>query len=179
MVATVPALLITGPPGAGKTTVASEISELLDEARVPHALVDFDSLRWCYPRSTHDPYRVELGLTNLAAIWPNFQAHGATRLILADVLESREHLSRIHIAVPGSEFFVVRLQASQVTLASRLRGREMGSGLERMLRRTAELAVEMEQTKVEDLLVYTDGKSVTSVAHEILACSVWSVSPRP
>ena len=177
MAETIPVLLITGPPGVGKTSVAIEISELLDHARVAHALVDLDSLRWCYPRPAHDPFRVELALKNLAAVWSNFQAAGATRLILADVLEAREELEGFRIAIPNGTFFVVRLQASVVTLAERLRGREIGSGLERMLSRTVELAGQMEESRVEDLLVNTEGKSVTAVAREVLARSGWMTFP--
>jgi adenylylsulfate kinase len=90
----VPVLLITGPPGVGKTAVAAEVSELLDQAGAAHAFVDIDSLRWCYPRPAQDRFRVALAMNNLAAIWTNFQAAGAARLILADVLESRGDLER-------------------------------------------------------------------------------------
>lgn len=41
----VPILLITGPPGVGKTAVASEVSELLEQAQISHAQVDIDALR--------------------------------------------------------------------------------------------------------------------------------------
>ena len=58
-------LLVTGPVGVGKSSVASEVSELLDQAGVAHALVDVDSLRWCYPRRSSDPFRIELAMNNL------------------------------------------------------------------------------------------------------------------
>ncbi len=41
MEVTVPVLLITGPSVVGKTTVASEVSERLDQAQVAHAFVDY------------------------------------------------------------------------------------------------------------------------------------------
>lgn len=34
-----PVILVTGPVGIGKTTVAGEMSELLEQAGVPHAFV--------------------------------------------------------------------------------------------------------------------------------------------
>jgi hypothetical protein len=72
--------------------VASEVSELLDQAGVAHAFVDIDSLRWCYPRSAHTRFRGQLAIKDLAAIWANFQEAGAACLVLADVLESRDDL---------------------------------------------------------------------------------------
>jgi adenylylsulfate kinase-like enzyme len=40
MTASVPVLLVTGPVGVGKSTVAAEGARLLRQAGVPHALVD-------------------------------------------------------------------------------------------------------------------------------------------
>lgn len=169
----IPALLITGPIGAGKTAVASEVSELLSGANVAHAMVDVDSLRECHPSPPHDPYNVELAMRNLAAVWRNYRAAGAGRLILADVLETREDLGRYREVVPGVSIQVVRLRAAPETLASRVRRRELGSALERHARRAAELAAQMERTRVEDVLVDTDGKPVTEVAREVLVRTGW------
>ena len=174
MVDHIPVMLITGPIGVGKTTVAAEVSELLDKAGVAHALVDIDTLRWCYPRPPHDPFRLELAMKNLAAIWNNFQEVGATRLVLATVLESRDDLEWYRGAIPGADILVIRLHASLHTLRSRVEQREVGSGLDRHLRRAAELTTLMERNKVENILVNTEGKSVATLAREILDCSNWT-----
>ncbi len=166
-------LRITGPPGVGKTTVASEVSELLDEAGVAHAFVDIDSLRWCYPRPAHDRFRVQFAMKNLAAVWANFQEAGAACLVLADVVESRDELERYRAAVPGAVITVVRLQASAPALAERLGRREVGSALERHLRRAAELADLMQRRQVEDALIDTEGKSISDVARETLLRANW------
>jgi adenylylsulfate kinase-like enzyme len=178
VVAQVPVLLITGPVGVGKTSVAFEVSERLDRAGVHHALVDVDSLRWCYPPPPEDPFRSRLALRNLAAVWPNFRAMGATRLVLVDVVETRAQLDGYRAAVSGAAVLVVRLRASPETLAARVRRRETGSALERHLRRAAELAASMEQARVEDLLVETDGRSIEEVAREVLTLSRW-LRPAP
>jgi len=170
----VPVLIITGPPGVGKTTVAAEVSELLDSAGVAHAYVDIDSLRWCYPRPPGDRFRNTLAMKNLAAVWVNFQAAGAGRLVLADVVEARDDLERYRIAVPGAEIVVVRLQASLRALEHRLAQREVGSGLERHLRRAAELVALMEQKRVADITIDTDNKPVTAVARAVLVQSGWA-----
>jgi adenylylsulfate kinase len=173
----VPVMLITGPVGVGKTTVATQVSELLESVELAHAFVDIDSLRWSYPSPAHDRFRTELAMKNLAAIWPNFLSAGATRLVLADVLESREELEQYRAAVPGADILVVRLQASLDTLLSRLRLREIGAGLDWHLQRAAELSQQMERDKVEDLLVNTEGKSINAIAREILIRSNWAEIP--
>ena len=50
----VPTIIVTGPVGVGKTTVANEMGMLLLGAKVPHATVDFDQLTACYPRPADD-----------------------------------------------------------------------------------------------------------------------------
>ena len=49
MTAPVPVLLITGPVGVGKSTIAAQAAWLLREADVPHALVDLDQIEQCWP----------------------------------------------------------------------------------------------------------------------------------
>lgn len=169
----IPVLVITGPIGVGKTTVAAEASELLDGAGIAHAMVDIDSLRWCYPRPSHDRFRIGLAMRNLAAVWANFRATGATRLILADVVESRDHLDRYRAAVPGAQIVVVRLAASRGTLARRVQRRELGSGRDRHLQRASELAQVMDRNAGEDVLVHVDGKAVTEIAREVLMHTRW------
>jgi Transposase, Mutator family len=172
----VPVLLVTGPVGVGKTSVAFEVSELLEEAGVPHAVVDVDTLRWCYPAPPGDPFRVNLAMQNLAAIWPNFQAQGAKRLLLVDVIESRDQLTRIVAAVPGAEILIIRLRATLETLVTRVRQRETGLARDRLIQRAVELAASMERAAVEHIVVDTDGRTVLEVAQDVLVRTGWRAS---
>lgn len=173
----VPMVVVTGPVGVGKTAVASAISDLLDRAGVAHAMVDADHLRWCYPRDPRDPFRVALGLRNLAAVWANYRDAGAGRLVLADVVESPAGLAGYRAAIPGAAIVVVRLQAPLPTIARRLAGRETGASLDWHRRRAAELDEIMARNGVGDLTVETEGRTVAAVAQEALARVGWSKTP--
>jgi deoxyadenosine/deoxycytidine kinase len=164
-------LVITGPVGVGKTTVAAELSELLGQTRQAHALVDLDWLRWCYPSPADDPFQLALGLQNLAAVWSRYRAAGAARLILVDVVESRATLASYQTAIPGADILLVRLHADLPTLYSRLAGRERGVSLAWHQQRAAELTTIMAQAQLEDLLVDTTGRSPLDIAKEIIALS--------
>src|SRR5258708_36649636 len=96
-------LLVTGPVGVGKTTVALEASDLLEAAGVPHAVIDVDALSWCYRTPVNDPFHNRLALRNLRCVWANFAAAGAARLILARVIEARDELGAFRQAVPGAQ----------------------------------------------------------------------------
>lgn len=166
-------LVITGPVGAGKTAVAGALADLLTEAGGAHAVVDQDWLRSCFPRPADDPFHAALGLRNLAAVWANFRAAGAERLIVADVVETREQRAGYEAAAPGAQLAVVRLHAALPTLLKRLASRETGAGLVWHQQRAVELTEIMDRNRVEDLLVETDGKSVMEVAREVATRIGW------
>jgi adenylylsulfate kinase len=49
MTTPVSVLVITGPVGVGKSTIANEAAWLLRRADVPHALVDLDRIEQSWP----------------------------------------------------------------------------------------------------------------------------------
>jgi predicted kinase len=123
----IPTILITGPVGSGKTTVAIEASAQLEAAEIAHALVDADELDRIFPAPPGDPHKTALTQRNFAAVWENLRAAGAPRLFLTMVAASLEReLAWLHEAVPGAQITVVRLRASESTLLDRVRQREVG-----------------------------------------------------
>lgn len=173
MVERIPVMVITGPVGVGKTTIAGDISTLLADAGIPHACVDVDALRDAWPAPPGDRFNTALGLRNLAAIWRNFQAAGAERVVLADVVERRGDLDGYREAIPGAEVTLVRLRAPVATLQDRVGKREAGAGRDWHLHRAAELAQQMDRDALEDILIETDGRAPQDIAREILARSGW------
>jgi adenylylsulfate kinase len=135
--------------------------------------IDLDWLRWCYPSPADNPFQLELGIQNLAAVWSHYQAAGAVRLILVDVVETHATLESYQTAIPHAETLLVRLHADLATLRQRLAGREMGASLAWHQQRAAKLTTLMEQARLEDLLVDTMGRSALDIAQEIIARTGW------
>jgi predicted kinase len=168
----VPVLLITGPVGVGKSTVAIEAARLLREADVPHALVDLDDVERCWPVPDDDPWNERVAHRNLACMWANFRDAGASRLLVVRVLEARSLLRRIAEAVPGAEITVVRLRAPLDVVRARIRAREAGDP-SWFLGAAAHTAEVFERAGVEDYLVDNEDRSVTAVAAELLRRTGW------
>jgi hypothetical protein len=169
--ADVPVLVITGTMGSGKTTMLGEASDLLTARGIAHAAVDLDTLGMGHlPECAwaNLPYR------NLSSVWQNFVAAGATRLLIAEAIETVGELDRIREAIPGAQIIVCRLTASLETMQRRVSQREPGMCRDVFVGRVAELEAIIEAASVEDFaLVTDDGQSLTDVASEMLLLANW------
>lgn len=174
-VARVPTLLISGPVGVGKSTVADEVSSLLSRREVPHTLVDLDVLAATFPRPDDDPFHQQLGLDNLASIWTNARAAGSRNLVIARVVEHATDLDGYRVAVPGAEVVVVQLRASEAVLLERVDRRECGSGRAWHRARAVELARQLDDAPGD--VIDTTGRAATHVAAEVVDTVGWEVDP--
>jgi predicted kinase len=173
MPAPVPVLVVTGPVGVGKSTVAAEAARLLRAANVPHAVIDLAGIGTCWPTPADDPWNERLAHRNLACMWANFRTAGADRLLLTRVLEARSLLQHVVEAVPGAEVTVVRLRAPLEVLQARIRSREAAADPGWFLGAAAYTAEVLETAGVEDHLVDNQDRSVGEVAEEVLRLVGW------
>jgi predicted kinase len=168
----VPTLVLTGTVGSGKSTVAAEINDALAELKVPNAAVDLDALVWQWPSTSK--WNNDLMFENLASLWPNYQAHGATHLILARVLEDRAELDRYRAAVPGAEITVCRLTTPEPLRLERLHERmPPGPSRDWHLARSVELEGILADRACEDFEVEHGDRPIREVALEVLSRAGW------
>jgi hypothetical protein len=166
--------LITGPPGVGKSQVSMEASDALEQAEVSHAAIDLDGLELVWPAPDQD-----LVFRNLACLWSNYAAAGASRLILTRVLESRSELDNYREAVPGAAITVCRLRAEPATLVRRIEERGETDYVRGPLQRhTVELARAMHEAALEDFLFDAENNSAADIALDILHRTGWLPVPR-
>ena len=64
----VPVLVISGPPGVGKTTVVWEVLSRATELDEAPAMADLDLLDAAWPAPEDDPFQHRLKASNLAAV---------------------------------------------------------------------------------------------------------------
>jgi len=166
-------LVISGPAGVGKTSVANEVSAQLRAADVAHAVIDTDALDDVYPVPDEQWRLTE---RNLASVWQSFRELGTSRLILVGVYMHREsELSWIRRASGVDRLMLVRLSASERTLGERVGRREIGSGHDVQLARTRLQANELAEEAVpQAAVIETDQRTVPDIAAEIVELLGWS-----
>lgn len=171
-----PSLLVTGTIGTGKTVVAVESGELIAATGLTAAVVDLDWLAWVRPPSSalFEKDAVHgLVVRNFAAIWPNLRDAGAQRFVLARALTTRAEVDAIGDAIPDGDLFVVRLTATPETIRARLEARDSGATLQEHLAQSVEFDRLLDDARIADATVATDGRGVRDVARAVLAAAGW------
>jgi adenylylsulfate kinase-like enzyme len=170
----IPLAVISGPVGVGKTTIGYEVAEMLETRLVPHTFIDFDQLRYTWPRPPDDRWGNRLGIANLIDVWHNCRAAGSRNLIISYVVETQDFIERLQKAIPDSRIVTFQLSAQPATLQARVNKREMGSAAQWHINRAVELTGILAQDQVPcDYRIDTDQRRVTDIAAEIVSRVAW------
>jgi adenylate kinase family enzyme len=163
---TVLAVVLTGPPGAGKTAVLTALSDALSDDDISHAAVEVEALVW-----THPALSDEQRWRQVHTACTLYREAGHRLLLVAETLETNDDLTALQGAVGADEYFVVRLQAQPATLVERIVHREPPgwSGLAALVEHTQELALSMPALDGVDLVLTTDGQHPEEMAARIRA----------
>ncbi len=111
-------VLITGVYGSGKSSVAAEISYLLERRRQPYALLDLDYLGWGGDNFDDHAAGFGLMLRNLAAVASNYRDAGISVFIVAYFVRNHDALCAVREAT-GVPLRVVRALAPHRTAPGR------------------------------------------------------------
>jgi hypothetical protein len=140
----VEAVLLTGLFGVGKSTIAAEMANLLEDAEVHYAALDLDWLTWCNVGGGDRASEHAMLLRNLEAVMANYRAAGVRYYVLARWIHDRDELAglaatmamplhTVELAVPLDE--ITRRLATDPTsgrrddLAESAAWMEMGRGV--------------------------------------------------
>jgi hypothetical protein len=142
------AVLLTGLFGVGKSTIAAEMADLLEDAGVPYAALDLDWLTWCNVGDGDRASEHAMLLRNLRSVMANYRAAGVGYFVLGRWIQDRDELAglvatmamplhTVELAVPLDE--ITRRLATDPTAGRRENpcrvGRVGGEGRRRGLGR--------------------------------------------
>jgi len=164
------AVLITGVYGSGKSTVAVEITYLLEQRRQPYALLDLDFLGWGVNYSDDDSAGPALMLSNLAAVVSNYREAGISVFVLAHFVRDQGALRGIREAV-GVPLRVVRLAVPLPEIAQRLAA-DVTAERREDLREAGRQIAAGEGVGLEDAMVAND-RPVAVVARQVMSWLGW------
>jgi adenylylsulfate kinase len=164
------AVLVTGPLGSGKTSVATEVAAVLEQQGVRNAVVDLDWLCWVGPGIAEERLAAVLH-DNVRAVVSRFRVEGIERFVLAHAVQSTSEVALLRDAVAPAHLTVVRLEVSAEVAAERVRMRAPADSLVTAHDLSEQEALWDAATLLEaDLVVRNDDdRPLSAVATEVLA----------
>jgi predicted kinase len=145
-------VLLTGAPGAGKTTVLMALMNLLEADDVRYAAIEMEALALVHPLPDDDA-----AFRHLELVAESFHRRGYPRVLVSATIEDSEYLRRLLAALPSDDVLLVRLDAPPELLRERLSRREPHEwvGLPRLLAAAGPLATSIAALPCVDLALST------------------------
>jgi chloramphenicol 3-O-phosphotransferase len=158
------AVVLTGAPGAGKSSVLQALTTLLELEAIPYGALESEQLEWGLPWLD-----VAAGARQLAAVVALQREAGRRRFVITATTETAAWLDAILGAIGAERSFVACLRAPADELARRIDRREPDAwpGKQELIDHARALAVAIPALPGLDLVVDTDGRDPADVAAEI------------
>jgi hypothetical protein len=167
------AVLLTGLYGVGKSTIAAELAELLEDAGLPYAALDLDWLTWCNVGDGDRASEHAMMLRNLGAVLANYRAAGVRYFVLARWIHDGDELAGV-VATMAMPLRTVELAVPFDDITRRL-ATDPTTGRRDDLAESTAWVEKGRGASVADYTVDNHGR-VRDVAGEILRWLGW---PRP
>jgi chloramphenicol 3-O-phosphotransferase len=158
------AIVITGAPGSGKSSVAQAFTTLLDNAAIEHGAIESEQLAWGTPWLPDALVHEQLALVVGAQ-----RRFGRRLFVVVATTETQEDLDSLLSAVGPEQSLVVCLRAPGEVCAARVLEREpeRWAGRDALAAHARELAEVIPALGGVDLVLDTDGRSAGDVAAEL------------
>lgn len=162
---TVAALILTGAPGAGKTSALAGLGTRLEIEGRAYGAIETEQLAQGSPLLRNEEW-----IPQLAAMLRLQREIGRRFFLIAATLESEADLRGVVEAADADKTLVVCLRAAAETLAERLDAREPVSwpGRQRLIEHARELADRVAAIEGVDLVIDTDSLDRDETVEEIL-----------
>jgi chloramphenicol 3-O-phosphotransferase len=163
------AVVITGGPGTGKSSVAQAFTTLLENAGIEHGAIESEQLAWGHPwladRLVHQ---------QLAEVCRLQRGYGRRLFVVVATTETQAGLESLLAAIGAERSFVVCLRAPGEVAAARVLEREpeRWAGRDALAAHARELAGAIPLLPGVDLVLDTDGRSAETVAGELFEAYV-------
>ena len=182
-------MLIAGPTGVGKSTVGFRVYVNCMNGRLGAGYVDLEQIGFIRPAPCDAMQRHRLRARNVAAIWRNYRAAGATHLVATGPIEDRAAFQVYAEELPAASVKLCRLRAGYDQLSQRIMSRGAGGSWpqpgdplrgqpEEMLRavaaRAAEEAAALDRSGPGGVAIDTDGLTVDEAADLIAQAAGWA-----
>ncbi|RJO75143.1 hypothetical protein D5S18_17395 [Nocardia panacis] len=169
-------VFVNGSVGVEKPTVVDALGESEVEEGVPHAVIDLDQIRRCWPAPENDPFQLGVELRNLAATVGNYGDAGAEQI----VVEELGVVERYREANQARGMLLCRLVIDPRLAERRLQARHVGDpeGLEWHSRRHREPADILAGAGFEELVLNVGTRTPRELAAEIRIAAGWSQEQR-
>ena len=158
------AVVITGAPGAGKTTVLTALMGLLEADELRFAAIEVEALTWAHPWLDEDT-----AFDHVAYLAASFRQRDYPLLLVGATIEDTNYLRRLREALAATTVLLVRLDAPPALLQERLRRREPADwvGLPRLLDSATSLAMSIARLPDVDLALSTERADPRDVAADV------------
>jgi chloramphenicol 3-O-phosphotransferase len=160
------AIVITGAPGSGKSSVAQAFTTLLDNAGIAHGAIESEQLAWGTPWLEETAVHEQL-----ATVLRLQRGYGRRLFVVVATTETQEDLDDLLAAIGAERAVVACLRAPGDVCAARVLAREpeRWAGREALAAHARGLADAIPVLPGVDLVLDTDGRDAEAVAAELLA----------
>jgi cytidylate kinase len=158
------AVVLTGPPGAGKTSVLEKLATLLETDGVAFGALESEHLGWGRPWLSGEPWRAQL--RSVLAL----QRQAGRRLFLiAATTETDDDLAAVAAATAADHVTTVLLTAPADVIAARLQSREPDTwpGKRQLITHARTLAIAMTTLAEIDIRIDTEARQAIEVAEQL------------